>query len=108
MLRLLPRVSCPIFAMQILVSVVGMVTSVGMLWLGRDPAVYLPITTSIIGYWLPAPKKPMRIVEQEASSRVSRVSAESREEDRPALEGSGQATPDISDVARSANDKLEK
>lgn len=46
------------YGMQLFVSIVGMVTSVGLVWMGRDPAVYLPIATSIIGYWLPAPKKP--------------------------------------------------
>lgn len=51
-------VSCPIFTMQILVSVLGMGVSVAQLLRGMDAAVYLPITTSIIGYWLPAPKRP--------------------------------------------------
>lgn len=51
-------VSCPIFAMQLLVSVLGMGVSVAQLLRGMDPAVYLPITTSIIGYWLPAPRRP--------------------------------------------------
>lgn len=56
--------------MQLFVSIVGMVTSVGMVWMGRDPAIYLPITTSIIGYWLPAPKKPEA---QEAVASVASV-----------------------------------
>lgn len=47
-----------LFGMQLLVSVVGLVVSTGMLFMGRDAAVYLPILTSIIGYWLPAPKQP--------------------------------------------------
>lgn len=49
---------CPLFTMQLLVSVFGMALSAGMLAAGRDPAVYLPVLTSIIGYWLPAPKRP--------------------------------------------------
>lgn len=50
--------TCPVFAVQLAVSAVGMALSVGMLFLGRDPAVYLPVVTSIVGYWLPAPKRP--------------------------------------------------
>lgn len=50
--------NCPLFAMQLLVSAVGMGLSVVMLAMGRDPAVYLPVVTSIVGYWLPAPKRP--------------------------------------------------
>lgn len=50
--------SCPLFSMQLLVSVTGMGLSVVMLAMGRDPAVYLPVLTSIVGYWLPAPRRP--------------------------------------------------
>lgn len=50
--------SSALFGMQLLVSGVGMVLSAGMLLMGRDPAIYLPIVTSIIGYWLPAPRAP--------------------------------------------------
>lgn len=62
--------NCPIFTMQLAVSVVGMGLSVTMLATGKDPAVYLPIVTSIIGYWLPAPKKPV-VEAPTASSEVS-------------------------------------
>lgn len=47
-----------VFRMQLLVSGAGMLLGVGMLFMGRDPAVYLPLVTSIIGYWLPAPQHP--------------------------------------------------
>lgn len=50
----------PIFVMQLAVSAVGMVLSASMLFMGRDPAIYLPVVTSIVGYWLPAPKKPVQ------------------------------------------------
>lgn len=58
--RVLGRVvsDCPLFTMQLTVSAVGMALSATMLAMGRDPAVYLPVLTSIIGYWLPAPKRP--------------------------------------------------
>ncbi len=50
--------TCPLFSMQLVVSVAGLGLSVGMLVAGRDPAVYLPVLTSIVGYWLPAPSRP--------------------------------------------------
>lgn len=44
--------------MQLLVSGAGLALSVGMLASGRGEAsVYLPLLTSIIGYWLPAPRR---------------------------------------------------
>jgi hypothetical protein len=46
-----------VFRVQLAVSAVGLVLSAGMLIAGRDPAVYLPVVTSIVGYWLPAPSK---------------------------------------------------
>ena len=51
---------CPVFAVQCAASCVGLALSAAMLIAGRDPAVYLPVMTSIIGYWLPAPRKPAR------------------------------------------------
>jgi hypothetical protein len=47
-----------LFRVQLVVSGVGMALGVGMLIAGRDAAVYLPLVTSIIGYWLPAPQHP--------------------------------------------------
>lgn len=61
---------CPIFTMQLAVSLAGMGLSAGMLFAGRDPAIYLPVITSIIGYWLPAPKKPDNRPETASSSTV--------------------------------------
>lgn len=49
--------TCPVFTIQLVVSMTGLVLSTGMLMAGRDPAVYLPVLTSIIGYWLPAPQR---------------------------------------------------
>lgn len=49
---------CPLFSMQLVVSVLGLTFSAAMLAIGRDPAIYLPVVTSIVGYWLPAPRKP--------------------------------------------------
>lgn len=46
------------FAVQVAVSAAGMVVGAGMLAAGGDPAVYLPVVTSIVGYWLPAPRAP--------------------------------------------------
>lgn len=50
--------ACPLFAMQLLVSLTGLGLGTAMLFMGKDPAVYLPVITSIVGYWLPAPKRP--------------------------------------------------
>lgn len=47
-----------VFCAQLGVSAVGLAVSAGMLAAGRDPAVYLPVLTSIVGYWLPAPRAP--------------------------------------------------
>ena len=44
--------------MQVAVSVAGLALGVGMLASGRgETAVYLPVVTSIVGYWLPAPRR---------------------------------------------------
>lgn len=50
--------ACPLFAMQLVVSLAGLGLGTAMLFMGKDPAVYLPVVTSIVGYWLPAPKRP--------------------------------------------------
>lgn len=63
------------FGMQVAVSAAGMALGTGMLLTGRgDPAVYLPIVTSIIGYWLPAPR-PESVVApaSEAHSSIGSV-----------------------------------
>lgn len=44
--------------MQVGVSVTALALAVGMLAAGRDTAAYLPVVTSIAGYWLPAPRRP--------------------------------------------------
>lgn len=49
--------SDPVFCVQLAVSVLGLALSTGMLIAGRDAAVYLPVLTSIVGYWLPAPRR---------------------------------------------------
>lgn len=71
--------SCPLFAMQVLVSAAGLALTTGMLATGRDPAVYLPVLTSIVAYWLPAPKRPFEqapLTRQESvASIASRVPA---------------------------------
>lgn len=43
------------FWTQTLFSGVGIVFSAGMLMIGKDPSVYLPIFTSILFAWLPSP-----------------------------------------------------
>lgn len=45
-----------VYAVQLLFSGVGLALGAGMLAAGRDPAVFLPLVTSIIAYWLPAPR----------------------------------------------------
>lgn len=65
--------ACPTFGMQLLVSVVGLGVSGGMLLMGRDPAIYLPVVTSIIGYWLPAPTRPRGDAAPAASADVEEV-----------------------------------
>ncbi len=88
-----------VFKVQLGVSVLGLVLSTTMLAAGKDPAVYLPVLTSIIGYWLPAPRRDLRAPASEASTQNS-VAA------RPGLvtAGSGVA-PD--DTAASNKDNTE-
>lgn len=47
--------SATLFRVQLGVSIAGMAVCIAMLARGKDPAVYLPVVTSIVGYWLPAP-----------------------------------------------------
>lgn len=47
-----------VFAAQAALSFMSLAMCAGMLALGRDPAVYLPVATSIVAYWLPAPRPP--------------------------------------------------
>lgn len=63
-----------VFGMQVLASATGLLVGAGMLLTGREPAVYLPIVTSIIGYWLPAPTPPPPRPEP-ASTAVSCVAS---------------------------------
>lgn len=53
-----------LFHVQLGISAFALALSTGMLVSGHDAAVYLPVITSIIGYWLPAPKP--RVVEKVA------------------------------------------
>lgn len=74
------------FGMQAAVSAAGLALGVGMLASGRgDTAIYLPVVTSIIGYWLPAPRP--------ASSANSGVSSQSSVADRrPSASSSSSAS----------------
>lgn len=46
------------FEVRVAMSASVLIFSMGMLATRRgDPGVYLPVITSIIGYWAPAPKK---------------------------------------------------
>ena len=45
-----------VFGMQAGMSVMVAVFSISMLASGRAESVYLPVLTSIVGYWLPAPR----------------------------------------------------
>lgn len=45
-----------LFFVQVAVSATAMAFSITMLTLQRDPAVYLPILTGIVGFWTPNPK----------------------------------------------------
>lgn len=43
------------FIAQTFFSLLGAVFSIGMLSSGKDPSIYLPILSGIIGYWVPSP-----------------------------------------------------
>lgn len=45
-----------IFITQAAFSATGMVFSISMIAAGKDPGIYLPVITGILGYWLPSPK----------------------------------------------------
>lgn len=44
-----------LFAVQTFFSFIGVTFSIIMLSVGKDPSIYLPILTGIIGYWVPSP-----------------------------------------------------
>lgn len=46
-----------LFKVQLAMSCAGLALCAGMLATGRDPALYLPVVTSIVGYWMPAPRR---------------------------------------------------
>lgn len=50
-----------VFYFQAAISSTVICFSIAMLVTGHDPGVYLPIVTSIVGYWLPAPSLPKTI-----------------------------------------------
>ena len=62
----------PVYTVQVAVSAVGLGITAAMLAAGRDPAVYLPVLTSIVAYWLPAPR---RAPPEAAASSVRSVRA---------------------------------
>lgn len=47
-----------LYSVQLGVSAAALALSAGMLLAGGDAAVYLPVVTSIAGYWMPAPVPP--------------------------------------------------
>jgi hypothetical protein len=59
-----------LFKMQVGVSLTGLALGVGMLACGKDPAVYLPVVTSILGLWLPTPTQPVVPAAPQSSSSV--------------------------------------
>ena len=44
-----------LFCIQVLFSAIMIAFSITMLYIGKDASVYLPVLTSIIGFWLPSP-----------------------------------------------------
>ncbi len=44
-----------LFIMQSMVTVFGLAFSSSMLYMGQPVEVYLPILTSIVGWWMPSP-----------------------------------------------------
>lgn len=60
------------FGVQAAVSLAAIALSAGMLASGRgDAAVYLPVLTSIVGYWLPAPRWPKTVSPADSSHSVN-------------------------------------
>jgi hypothetical protein len=41
--------------MQSFISCTALSFAMFMLYIGKDPGIYLPIVTSIISYWMPSP-----------------------------------------------------
>lgn len=46
-----------VFQVQAVFSFTTMMFCIGMLASNKDPTYYLPVLTSIIGYWLPSPRQ---------------------------------------------------
>ena len=59
-----------VFRMQVGVSLTALALGVGMLACGKDPAIYLPVVTSILGLWLPVPSQPASSASLHSSSSV--------------------------------------
>ena len=62
-----------VFKVQLGLSAVVLALSAGMLIAGKDAAAYLPVITSIVGYWLPAPFQRRRANESVLSDASSIV-----------------------------------
>lgn len=49
-----------LFTIQVVFSALVMSFSITMLYIGKDPSIYLPVLTSIIGFWLPSPAQTLK------------------------------------------------
>jgi hypothetical protein len=49
-----------LFLTQFFFSLIGITFSMSMLILGKDPSIYLPIFSTIIGVWVPSPMSKQR------------------------------------------------
>ena len=53
------------FFIQVIVSLMVMIFCMGMIALGKDTNVYIPILTGTLGYWMPQPSpKSGKAIEQ--------------------------------------------
>lgn len=74
------------YTVQLVVSMSGLALSAVMLLSGSDPAIYVPVAASIIGYWLPAPRRAA--VAADTSTAAGRLLPQ------PAAESQGSVTSD--------------
>lgn len=48
-----------VFGMQFVMSFMGLTFTMLMISTGRDADIYMPVMTSIVGYWLPSPVRSL-------------------------------------------------
>ena len=68
-----------LFSTQIFVSCSTLSFSMFMLYIGKDPGIYLPIVTAVLGSWMPSP------IGKSTSSAPALIDADLHDVEQPLL-----------------------